>query len=444
MYPSISDLLRDLFGIHITLPVQTFGFFVAVAFFAAAYVITRELKRHEKLGWLKSREEKEWEGKPATSTELFWNFIIGFIIGFKLLYAILHWDQFSANPQALLLSAEGNWLGGILLGAILAYLRYREKKKHQLPKPTQKIIQVWPHQRIGDFVVLAAVGGLVGAKIFDGLENWDSYMADPLGSFFSFSGLTYYGGLIVAAVAILWYAHKKQINGWQLADCFAPALMLAYGMGRIGCQMAGDGDWGIYNSAYANDGYGGVVRAAPGQFQQTIGQHKQFFSLYYGNADQVHHAFFAKPGFLNFLPDWFFAFNYPHNVNSFGIPIPGCVGDHCAMLPAPVFPTPLYEIIACLILFFILWSIRKKIRIPGLIFAIYLIMNGVERFLVELIRVNTRYDIFGIHPTQAEIISPLLVIAGIVLIFYVKKKHPPLPILKTADSSTVPKKNALS
>src|SRR5699024_8261353 len=347
------------------LPVQTFGFFVALAFFVSAYFLSRELKRREKLNWLKPKKEKRTIGKPATTSELVWNFIIGFIVGYKLLYAVLHWAAFSTNPQQLILSSEGNAFGGIVLGGILAYLRYKEKKKNQLPKPKQEEYKVWPHERIGDIVVLAAVGGLVGAKIFDSLENWDSYMADPIGSFFSFSGLTFYGGLIVAAVAILWYARKKLINRWHLLDSFGPALMLAYGMGRMGCQMAGDGDWGIYNSAYANDGQGGVVRATAGQFQQTLQEHKDFFLRDYGDLSQVHHAFFAKPDFLSFLPDWFFAFNYPHNVISFGIPIPGCTGAHCAMLPTPVFPTPLYEIIACLLFFVILWSIRKRLRIPG-------------------------------------------------------------------------------
>lgn len=429
MYPSISDLLKDLFGIHVALPVQTFGFFVALAFFLSAYFLSKEMQRREQAGWLTPQMATRIIGKPASTSELIWNFIIGFLIGYKLLYALLHWSAFSINPQQLILSSEGNVLGGIILGILLAYLRYREKKKQQLPKPKEEKFQVWPHERIGDIVVLAAVGGLVGAKIFDSLENWKSYMADPIHSFFSFSGLTFYGGLIVAAIAILWYAGKKAIDRWQLVDSAAPALILAYGLGRVGCQMAGDGDWGIYNSAYANDGHGGVVRAFSGQFQQVVQNHKAFFLRDYGDLSQVHHAFFAKPDFLNFLPNWFFAYNYPHNVISFGIPIPGCIGGHCAMLPTPVFPTPLYEIIACLILFIILWSIRKKMRIPGTLFGIYLIFNGVERFLIELIRVNTKYDIFGIHPTQAEIISSLLIIGGIGLIFYVRKKNPPLKVL---------------
>ena len=76
---------------------------------------------------------------------------------------------------------------------------------------------------------------------------------DPMGSLFSFSGLTFYGGLICAALAIWWYARKHGIGFWQLNDATAPGLMLAYAIGRIGCQVSGDGDWGILNSAYITD-----------------------------------------------------------------------------------------------------------------------------------------------------------------------------------------------
>jgi prolipoprotein diacylglyceryltransferase len=74
------------------------------------------------------------------------------------------------------------------------------------------------------------------------------------------------------------------------------------------------------------------------------------------------------------------------------------------------------------ILFAILWSIRKKIKTPGLLFSIYLVMNGFERFLIESIRVNTKYHIFGGEVTQAQLISSALVIAGIVGIWYTRKQ----------------------
>jgi prolipoprotein diacylglyceryltransferase len=73
------------------------------------------------------------------------------------------------------------------------------------------------------------------------------------------------------------------------------------------------------------------------------------------------------------------------------------------------------------ILFALLWALRKRIRIPGRLFAIYMVANGIERLLIEQIRVNTKYSIFGMHPTQAEIISSLLIAAGILLYWYAPK-----------------------
>jgi prolipoprotein diacylglyceryltransferase len=121
------------------------------------------------------------------------------------------------------------------------------------------------------------------------------------------------------------------------------------------------------------------------------------------------------------------AYAYPHNVNEQGFKMADCSGDHCNALPVPVFPTPFYEIIACLILFLVLMGLREKITVPGQMFSIYLVLNGLERFFVEKIRVNTKYDIFGFHPTQAEIISTLLIITGIALFFWSKSYARSLP-----------------
>jgi prolipoprotein diacylglyceryltransferase len=118
------------------------------------------------------------------------------------------------------------------------------------------------------------------------------------------------------------------------------------------------------------------------------------------------------------------AYSYPHNVVNEGVRIPGCEEEqYCNQLPIPVFPTPFYETVVSFFLFLLLWSLRKKMKVPGTLFGVYLIVNGFERFFVEQIRVNTKYDIFGFHPTQAEIIAVALIITGAAIYFIMKKKY---------------------
>ncbi|QHS60073.1 prolipoprotein diacylglyceryl transferase [Chitinophaga agri] len=423
MYPNLYYAFKDLFGIEIPVfkLLQTFGFFVAIAFLAGAYVLTNELKRREKLGWLKGVPETIITGKPVTAGEVLFHGVLGFILGFKILGLALDWAEASQDLQSYMLSAKGSVLGGLLLGGILAYSKFRTGKKQEKATPKEETVIVMPHQRVPDIIVMAAVAGLLGAKIFHNLENWNDFSQDPIGSLLSFSGLTFYGGLIVAAVVIIRYAVRKGINVWQLIDSSAPALMLAYAIGRMGCHFSGDGDWGIYNSSYVTDAAGKVVPADPTRFQQMVQASQQFFSRQYASIEHIPHAPFPKPAGLSFLPDWFFAYGYPHNVINEGVQMAGCTGKYCSVLPVAVYPTALYEIIACLILFGILYAVRKRVTVPGVVFGIYLIFNGLERFFVEKIRVNTKYDIFGFHPTQAEIISSLMVIGGAGLIWYCRK-----------------------
>ncbi|MFY0254291.1 prolipoprotein diacylglyceryl transferase [Chitinophaga sp. 30R24] len=426
MYPNLYYAFRDLFGLEI--PVfkifQTFGFFVAIAFLAAAYVITRELKRREAMGLMQGVPEKIIIGKPISQGEIIGNTVVGFLIGYKILGIFFQWDIASADLQSFMFSNQGSIVGGILLAAVMGGYKYYSSKKQASGKPEERTVLVMPHQRVPDIVVMAAIGGLLGAKIFHNLENWNDFVQDPVGALLSFSGLTFYGGLIVAATIIIIYARKKQINVRGLIDSAAPALMLAYGIGRMGCHFAGDGDWGIYNSAYSIDtNTGNTVKMAPLTFDEAIQKNSVFFQQQYSSFDQIPHASFEKPAALGFLPDWFFAYGYPHNVIKEGVQLAGCEGQYCKVLPVAVFPTPLYEIIVCLALFLVLWAIRKKVKIPGVIFGIYLILNGIERFFIEKIRVDTRYDIFGFHPTQAEIISTLLVIGGVVLITVYRKNN---------------------
>ncbi|WP_236652914.1 prolipoprotein diacylglyceryl transferase [Chitinophaga vietnamensis] len=386
-------------------------------------MLTNELKRREKLGWLQGVPEKVIIGQGASQSEIIANALLGFLLGFKILGLFFQWSTASQDLQGYIMSTQGSLLAGVILGVAMGWYKYNSKKKTAKAKPEEKIIQVMPHQRVPDFTVMAAVAGLIGAKIFHNLENWNDFVQDPIGSLISFSGLTFYGGLIVASIVIINYARKKKINIKHLVDSAAPALMLAYGIGRMGCHFAGDGDWGIYNSAYASDSTGKVVKVAPAAFNSVVQKNANFFLQQYPSVDHIPHAAFEKPAALGFLPDWFFAYGYPHNVVKEGVQMTGCDGQYCKVLPVAVYPTPLYEIIACIGLFLVLWAIRKKITVPGVIFGIYLILNGLERFFIEKIRVNTKYDIFGFHPTQAEIISALMVIGGFVFIWYCRKNN---------------------
>jgi phosphatidylglycerol:prolipoprotein diacylglycerol transferase len=379
MFPTVSHFINYLFGINIPLPFNTFGVFVALAFIAGYWAFTQELKRKEALGIVHPFKRTTIIGQPASFFEIISNAFFGFIIGYKLIYALINYRLFVDDAQTVLLSLKGNILGGVALAALFAYWDYKEREKHKLPKPKEVIITVHPYEVMAQAVVWAAIWGFLGAKIFDNLEHWDTFIQDPIGGLLSFSGLTFYGGLICGGAAVLYIANKNGIKPLHMLDVGGPGMMLAYSVGRIGCHMSGDGDWGIVN---------------------------------------LH----AKP--LSWLPDWLWAYTYPNNVANEGVQIANCVGKFCNELPQPVWPTPIYEVLLAFLLFLVLWKIRTHIRIPGVLFGIYLMLNGTERFFIELIRVNTKYHVAGISFTQAELISSILFLSGALLITYsVKNKE---------------------
>lgn len=440
MYPNLYYVFKDWFGVEWRSLgfLNTFGLMVAMGFVAAAIVLSRELQRREKAGLLSPRQEMIVVGKPASVSELLINAIVGFIFGYKLI-GLFFSKPADVNPQDYIFSGDGSFIGGLLVAGFLTWLKWREKSRQKLKEPENRNVRIWPHDRVGDIIILGLVFGILGAKLFDNLENWDDFIKDPLGRLFSASGLTFYGGLVLAAIAICWYAVKKGIRVIHLVDSAAPALMIAYAIGRIGCQVAGDGDWGIYNSAYVVDEKGKVMQATPGDFESNLKKNSTYFlngtvtektstgqdsTIYvtdrrYMSLDEVPHRSFKAP---SFLPVWMVAYTYPNNVNKDGNKISGCDEEHCRALPLPVFPTPFYETILCTLLFLFLWGIRKRITTPGLIFGIYLCLNGLERFFIERIRVNTTYSMFGLNPSQAEIISLGLILGGIGLIIYSKRK----------------------
>ena len=218
-------------------------------------------------------------------------------------------------------------------------------------------IRTSPGAMVGTITVIAVVGGIVGAKIFHILENWGEFMINPSAMIFSQGGLTFYGGLLVAALAIIWYVRKQGVSLLLFTDATLPTVMLAYGIGRIGCHLAGDGDWGIP-----------------------------------ANPD-------AKPGFV---PNWLWGETYPDNILGVTLPESG------------VYPTSVYEFVMATILFATLWSLRNHPFKAGWLTSLSLLFFGVERLLIEQIRVNNVFDVFGLELTQAEMISIFMIVAGIV------------------------------
>lgn len=428
MYPNLYYVFKDWFGIEIGFFrfINSFGFFVAIAFLVAAALLGKELKRKSQEGLLKPTDTKVTVGKPASTRELLINFLIGFLLGYKIL-ALFFSGTDIQDTQAYIFSSEGNiWLG-LLTGGLFGWMKWRERKKQQLKTPEQRVVRIWPHDRVGEITIIALVVGLLGAKLFDIFENWSEFLEQPAAFIFSGGGLTFYGGLICAAIAIMYYARKNGIGWRHLADAIAPSLMIAYAIGRIGCQVSGDGDWGIYNSAYKLSPEENIVAAAPGDFQDTVSAHATHFLRYYDNIDSVPHKAYPRPESLSFLPQWIFAYNYPRNVNRMGKPITGCEGNYCNQLIIPVFPTPFYETVVCTLLFLVLWFFRKRMMVAGTLFALYLVLNGLERFFIEKIRVNNRMNLFGLQPTQAEVISLGMIILGAALWVFLYKKYQASP-----------------
>lgn len=373
MYPDLSYFLHDLIGTPVdnwTSIFKTFGIFLVLAILTAAYLLYIELKRKADAGVFSGEPAEIVEGKSITITELLGNALLGFILGFKLIYAWQNFPEFQSDPASILLSTQGNWLGGIVGALLFGGYQYWVVQRKKLPEPIVKKVQLYPHDRIGNITVIAAIFGVIGAKVFDILEHPEDLIADPIGTIVSGSGLAIYGGLIFGFLAVYIYLRMKKIPPKPVLDAVAPALILAYGIGRLGCHFSGDGDWGIVNTS-------------------------------------------VQPSWW-FLPDWLWAYNYPHNVINEGQKIADCVGHYCQQLAAPVYPTSVYEFLMTLLIGGLLWSLRKKITIPGLLFCLYLILNGIERFMIEEIRVNDVYPFLGTEFTQAQFVAMILFLIGIV------------------------------
>lgn len=376
MYPDLSYIMHALIGTdqgNFFSVVKTFGLFLALVFVVSGYFFNKDLKRKEKEGLLTGKEEEELVGAPAPLSSLIVNGIVGFILGAKIPYIMSNFDEFKLDGASVLFSSKGNLLTGILGALALAGFTYYDFNKRKLDKPVLRKKLVMPHERSLDLIIMAAVSGIIGSKIFAIIDDYDQFLLDPFGTFFSGSGMAIYGGLIGGFVFLFFYCRRQKLKSIHLMDAAAPVLLLGYAIGRLGCHFSGDGDWGIVSN------------------------------------------FAARPDFLAILPDWFWGFDYPNNVNNDGIPIEGCTGHYCHKLPEPVYPTSIYEAIYGVTAFCVFWALRTKVKIAGFLFFMYLLLNGIERYFIEIIRVNDVGEyFFGIPMTQAQGIAVLFVLAGIV------------------------------
>ena len=383
MFPNLYFVIEGLFGVKP--PVffsifQTFGLFLAISFILAGVALSREIKRRTGLGQFEPVKREKAISKTPTIPDLLLNMLIGFLIGFKILYFIQHSDVME-DMSGFLLSSTGSWVGG-LIGAVLLsgwiyWEKQRELKKYKGADKVKVTLQ--PQEFVGDILIVAAISGIIGAKLFAMVE----YPIDQwtLANLFSGSGLAVYGGLIVGFFAVFVYVRRLGFKPIHMIDAAAPAMLLGQGLGRFGCHFAGDGDWGIVN---------------------------------------------LNPKPVSWLPDWLWSYTYPNNVNGVGNLIPDCPGQYytdqyCYELPEGVYPTSPYEIIMLVGLFFIFWLIfRHRIQAPGVIFSLYLIFSSLERFLIEFIRVNDKY-MFNL--SQAQIIALVLLLLGVVGVFYFNSQH---------------------
>lgn len=389
MYPNLRYAFYDLTGIDFPALalIQTYGFFLALTFLACGWALTADLKRREQAGILHGKEEIKLMGQPLSALDLITNALLGFILGFKGLYAALHPDLFTGpNAKDYLLSMEhGTWIGGLVLAGLFVFFKYRDNQKERVEYPVPEKVSkiVMPHERVSDIIILAAISGIIGAKLLYMTEVKYESLDQMIGDFFSGSGLSVYGGFILAFFVVTYYVRSKNMPLLQMIDACAPAMILGTGLGRLGCHFSGDGDWGDPNP-------------------------------------------YAKPA--SWIPDWLWAYDYPNNVMGRGDALENCgypesFGDYCTVLPQGVFPTPIFELIICLIIFAVLWSMRSKVVVHGIVFSVYLMLTGVQRFALEMIRVNDDHSIAGLELSQAQYISIFFMVIGLIMTIILVNKQ---------------------
>jgi phosphatidylglycerol:prolipoprotein diacylglycerol transferase len=206
----------------------------------------------------------------------------------------------------------------------------------------------WDPDAASRALVYAAAGGIIGSRLWVVFESFGDFLSHPLEYLLTGKGFVFYGGLAGGAAAVTLLFRRAGIRWLAGADAVAPAIVMGQAIGRIGCQLSGDGDWGIETK----------------------------------------------------LP-WGMA--YPYAV--VGWPYPPGIRVH---------PTPVYETILYLIIFAILWRMRKRSPPEGTIFGWYLILSAIARFFVEFLRIE---PVIAFGLTSAQLTGLVLVPIGVALVW---------------------------
>ncbi|MGB1319122.1 MAG: prolipoprotein diacylglyceryl transferase [Flavobacteriales bacterium] len=297
-------------------------------------------------------------------------------------------DLFGVSvPAFKYMQSYGMMVGlGFIVASVLVTYELRRKEQLGLLPPVKKDKKdikkagdsgfVHAEEHVGNIAIIVGFGAIVGGKLFHNLENWDEVVADPVGALTRMSGFSYYGGMILSMSLFVWYARKHKLSTIHVFDAVMPALALAYGFGRLGCHVSGDGDWGIPNDN-------------------------------------------PMPEWMSFLPEWVWAYDYPNNVLGVDL-ITYYASKGYTSLTGMAYPTPIYEILMSIVIFAILMAMRKRWTVPGTMISGYFILAGIERLIIERIRINNEYDILG-GITQAEIISTIMIVFGVLGFYYLPK-----------------------
>jgi phosphatidylglycerol:prolipoprotein diacylglycerol transferase len=229
-----------------------------------------------------------------------------------------------------------------------------------------------------NILILALIGGVVGAKLYWAAWHMDELSGGGAGALFSGSGLTWYGGFLLATVMVLVGIRRMGLPMGKTLDAAALAMPVGIAVGRIGCFLVGD-DYGR-----PTGGWYGVAfpRGAP-------------------------------PTRVDVLEAEYGITVDPELVARFGDVV-------------PVHPTQLYEVVISLLVFAVIYRYRDHLRRPGWLFGLWLTLYGVQRFLLEIVRLKDDRIFFDVL-TGAQLISLGIMAVGLAVVTRVGRSEPTAP-----------------